>query len=112
MGNLSPTPALQQVPPPTDSAPGAAGLANGTVPVPTAPLVAIISTTADSADNIRRWVLYHRRLGVSRFYLFLMGATAASGAAAVLEQEPDVTLFRPHDDEALKVGGAMASLVG
>lgn len=67
-------------------------------------LVAAISTTAESPENIRRWIAYHRRLGVARFYLFVTGTAALPGEARALEQEPGVVLYRPQHDEQLQVG--------
>jgi len=76
----------------------------------TAMLVAAISTTAESPENIRRWIAYHRRLGVARFYLFVTGTAALPGEARALEQEPGVVLYRPQHDEQLQAEQAKSRL--
>jgi hypothetical protein len=68
-----------------------------------APLIAVISTTADDVGNIMRWVRYHKALGVQRYYLFLTGTAAAPEASSALAREVGVRVFRPHDDEQLMV---------
>jgi hypothetical protein len=64
------------------------------------PSIGFITTTAESFDQIRVWMAYHRALGVSIFYMFTEGHANQPENIMALRAEPGVIVI-PNDD-ALK----------
>jgi hypothetical protein len=65
-------------------------------PASSGPKIAFTVTTAESVDQIRLWLAYHRAIGVSLFYLFVEGQAGTLEAQAALRKEHGVTVI-PND---------------
>ena len=64
----------------------------------TGPKIAFTVTTAESVDQIRLWLAYHRAIGVSVFYLFVEGQANSTVSIKMLRNEPGVSII-PNDYE-------------